>query len=194
MFSRLRGTYLRFYPALLIITIIAENISIILSSKYRIFNTSIVYNIFIFLQIIFILGFYLVETKKNLMFRLYAGFIVTFILFAITNMFFIQKIYEFNQLTYLLGSLFIIVSSCIFLYQLIEQIEDESLFTNSFFWITISNLIFFTGTFFYFLFWYYLVKKNVDNGNLFRSLLTILNIVFYTLIIIGFLCRKKSLR
>lgn len=192
MFSKLRDTYLRYYPALLLITIITENISIILSSRYRFNNTSPIYNVFIFIQVLFILGFYIAEVRKLkqvILFKIFAG---AFTIFALTNVLFIQKVYEFNQLTYLLGSVFIVIASCMFLYVLIDQIEDKSLFTYSFFWITSANLIFFTGTFFYFLFWYYLVKKNIDNGILFRIILTILNTIYYILTIIGFSCPKKD--
>ncbi len=192
LLPRLRHSSLRFLPVLLSITVASEMLSITLSATFKINNTAWVYNFFIGLQAIFFFSFYyFLSLKKSIKQIAFFSMLIYGVFYAI-NLSAIQGFFTFNHLSYLLGSFLVIINSLLCFVELIETNHQSSLIKNSIFWINCASLIFFTGSFFYFLFWYYLVQNAVDDGSLFRNILTVLNLAFYTLIIIGLLCLKKN--
>lgn len=192
MIPRLRHSSVRFLPVLLFITVACESLSIILSAEFKIYNTAWVYNIFIGCQAIFFFTFYYFQAIKKSIKKAAFFCMTAYSLFYAVNIFTIQGFFVFNHLSYLCGAFFIIINSFLCFIELIETNFQLSIFKYSVFWINCASIIFFTGTFFYFLFWYYLVQNSVDDGSLFRNILTTLNLIFYTFIIIGLLCLKKN--
>lgn len=193
-FSRLRISILKTLPYFLLITVIIENTSIILSSYLHETNTSWLYNIFIGIQIYFFHLLFLKFTEKRRIWNIFLYSTLIYSSFYFINISIIQGPHIFNHYSYLLGSFFIIVNSSFCFFELIERNLSQSMFQEPFFWINSAALLFFTGTFIYFLFWYYLVEQSIDNGELYRNILTVLNLLFYSLIIISITWQVKKQR
>lgn len=191
-FRQLRVSFLRLFPLFLLLTVSVELGSQWIYYYFKL-GTGWLYNIFIGVQMLFFLSLFFVENRnhkrKNI--ALTSGLI--FLLFYIVNLLFLQGVTNFNYISYLVGCFLLMINACIFFLELISRSESEGFFKQQLFWVTSGILVFFTGSFFYFLFWYWLVIRNVDsNGHLFRVLLDILNIVFYCALIIGFICPAPS--
>lgn len=190
---RLRLSVLKMFPIFLFLTVSVELGSKYIRSISPSFNANWVYNIFIAAQILFFLYLLNKESKHERTKKLTTVFIICFLLFHSINIVIGQGISAFNYHSYLLGSFFVIISSFLFLSELIDSPDEIRIVRVPMFWVSTASLVFFTGTFFYFLFFYFLVTKKMDiDGSLFRTILTILNILFYSLLILGFLCSRKE--
>ena len=186
-------SFLKYFPVLLLLTLVVEVASQLLSSQWGI-RSGWLYNILIGIQLLFYLLLFYRENRNPRFRRIASISIGLFLLFFFINILFGQGPQDFNYFTYLAGSFLVFFNACLLLIWLIQSAEEQPLLRQPLFWITGAALIFFTGTFFYFLFWYFLVIKQIDtNGALFLNLLYVLNIVYYGLLITGFLCptRKK---
>lgn len=191
--ARLRLSSLKYFPVFLALTVFVELGSKYLRMSNPSLNVSIVYNIFIAFQIAFFLFLLYNESFTSYRKKIILSLTLFYLFFYLFNLNFIQGYNIFNYYSYLVGSFFVVVSSLFYLSELIALPDEVQLFSRPMFWITTAALVFFTGTFFYFLFYYFLVFKKMDaNGSLFRSILTILNVLFYSLLIIGFLCSEKK--
>jgi len=190
-YPRLKSSSLKLLPVFFLITVIVELGSKVLKVYYDYKNTSWLYNIYIMIQISFFPLLYFFcskEKRKKLIFKFV---LFLFLIFHFINILFYQGLYNFNYISYLFGSVLVIFSSFLFFLELIDEGREVILVKLPLFWITSAAILFFTGTFFYFLFFYFLINKADINGNLFRKILTILNIFYYSFLIIGMICRGR---
>ena len=191
MLTRLRVPMLKLLVAFLFLTVLVELSSLYLTTNFIIKHSTKIYNFYIGVLIIFFLFFLFVAFKKKINKKITTYAMFVFLIFYIININGWQKLNNFNYFSYLLGALFLIILSCMYFFELLGK--GEKIFTNSFFWIASAVLFFFSSTFVYFLFWYFLVQKNADtNGSLFMILIQIINVIFYLLIIVSFLCQLKK--
>lgn len=189
-FRRLRTSFLKWFPLFLLVTLMVESGSQWLYMIYKV-NTGQLYNLFICIQIVFFLMMFYTESKRFLTKRITLISICVFVSFYILNLVLIQGTFSFNYISYLVGAFLIILNACLYFMEIISNDYPTPLTKQPQFWITSGTLIFFTGSFFYFLFWFYLVNRNIDSdGSLYRLILNVLNIIFYTSLIVGFLCPK----
>jgi len=96
-----------------------------------------------------------------------------------------------RSLTYITGSVTILILSVIYLLQTIRSEAVLQFKREPFFWVNLGVILFYVGTFPYYATINYLYKVN---ESLFWSLawiFVILNYIMYTLFIVGFLCFRK---
>lgn len=190
---RLRFRVLQWLVAFLGLTLLVELAGFYLPASFIIKHAAKYYNGFIGVQISFFLLCLLKATQKRQNREIIKAMLVIFALIFVINLAAIQGISTFNHITYLNGALFLIIASCLFFFELLSTESTDALFRNNMFWLAASILFFFTSTFVYFLFWYYLVIKELDKeGVLFQILMQVINVVFYSLIIISLLCQMKE--
>lgn len=81
---------------------------------------------------------------------------VVFFVFYLIDLFIIQGFYEFNNYSFVLTAVLMILYSGLTLLRMVRSVSPNSIFSQPFFWISASCLIFFTGfaTFFAVYFYY----------------------------------------
>lgn len=158
-------------------------------SSYYIRQNHWVYNGFILFQfIIFSIFFYSIINKPAIK-KLILFLMAVFYSFFFFNLFMGQGILKFNYYSVILLSLILIIFSGCFLLQIADEETTVSFWRLPFFWISVSCLLFFSGSFLYFSAWDALVNsKNDEKGKLYDLLFQVLNVIHYTTLSIGFLC------
>ncbi len=136
--------------------------------------------------------FYLVFKRQTFLKKVISVLMATFTLFALTNMFVIQGIYQYNSYSRPISSLIIIgLCMCYFLSQTTVD-QQQSWFQNPLNWIITGLLIYFGSSLFHFAFLnviseranlrYYFLMGNIHAG---------LVLVMYLLFTMGFINGKR---
>jgi hypothetical protein len=103
----------------------------------------------------------------------------------------IEGIFNPNTASFIIGSIFIILYSVLYKYQLFASPPTkESLLVNPIFWINTANLFFYCGTFFQMGLDSYIRKGNASLADELHIINHGLNYMLYVLYLIGFLCKR----
>lgn len=188
-FYKIRSSNLIWFIPFLILTNIQEWGSRYGYLTFRGTNT-ISLNFFTTIEFVFYSWLFFQETnnkkqKKGIQIFT-SGYLIVFVL----NILFVQGVSKFHSYSYLLGSLMIIYYTCSFFYDLFHKENYVNLVHFPMFWICIGLLFFYTGMFFYYIFFEalafeYLIKFLM----LFNVLMNIFNIILYLSFSIAFICQ-----
>lgn len=99
--------------------------------------------------------------------------------------------WSYKFLDLLIGSPFICLWTILYLFETVRQEEEFEVTRNPMFWISLGNLLFFSGSFFSYGFGSYLMYKQSELAETVFWIARILNILLYILYFIGFLCLRK---
>jgi hypothetical protein len=124
---------------------------------------------------------------------------ITFVVFAVINLFFIQRNDLFNPINFTIGTV-ITVAFCIYYYfELFQKTEAQSLTRHSSFWIVsgiLSNVVLSFPIFALISFMDNLSKANQKTSmivfNNIEAIFNIISVLTYILYSIGFLCRIRT--
>lgn len=87
---------------------------------------------------------------------------------------------------------FLCAWTILYLFETVKQEEDFEVTKNPMFWISLGNLLFFSGSFFSYGFGSYLASQgNTHMAEIIFLIARVLNILLYILYFIGFLCLKR---
>jgi hypothetical protein len=186
-FQRPKPLYLRLFPFFLVITIVVE---LVANWMYRRYGSTIaLINFYLVLNFCFFL-FVLREIISDRIFKRVALIAnISYGVLVLFNLFYYQKLNTWNSMSFSLGCL-LIVAFCIYYFlELFRNPKSTRLTKEPAFWI-VSGLLFFYCCSFPFLGLNNLLdnapevlKRNLNN------ILTVLNILMYSLFTIAFLCR-----
>jgi hypothetical protein len=182
--------YLKLFPPFLLATLIVEALGSYLYSIKK--NNLALYNfftVFEFFFYLYIISLIINNRKAKKIIRITT---ILYVLVAVSNILFIQKMKTFHTITYSLGCLLIVVFCIYYFLELFRGSKSVKLSSNPAFWIC-SGLLFFycCGFPLYALinYWSDISKLVVRN---FGEIITILNIFLYTLFTVAFLCIKTQ--
>lgn len=96
----------------------------------------------------------------------------------------------YKYLDLMIASPFLCVWTILYLFETVKQEEEFEVTRNPMFWISLGNLLFFSGSFFSYGFGSYLAFKGSDLAETIFWIARILNILLYILYFIGFLCLR----
>lgn len=114
--------------------------------------------------------------------------VITFLFFAIGDLFFIQGIKNFNNYTLITGSAIMIFICCFYLFLLLKSNHSHNPINIPMFWIASGAFFYFSGTFLFFAFYDYLIRYYARTGNEIFSYINLnLIIVLYVCISVGML-------
>lgn len=183
-FKRLRSSFLFYF-----IPFMAFIVTVELTGSYMartVGKNHILYNITAPTGILFYLVyFYQLLPKHSKWVYAFAGSYITFVLI---NLLFIQKMDRFNSYSQMLGSFFLILLSCIYFIQAIQNGEQANVtLTNGNFWI-VSGL--FLSCLMSFIYWCCFEMRIDTTGDLFRLLIKSSAVVRYVLFTVAFLCHR----
>ncbi len=148
-----------------------------------------------FFDIVFyILLIYIVSSRlKSRVVQLISRyFIIAFFLFSLYNIFFIQKLYNYNSYGFIAGGTFLILLSALYLREQYISEDTEKLAKDPFFWFCTGFLIYFGSTVPFFGM-YNVLNDLYPHFTKFyhRYIYTLFSVLLNIFIAIGFLCRKS---
>ena len=182
--------YLKLFPLFLFIVLLVEGLSSYMASKNK--NNVPEYNllaIFEFCFYLWLFSFIIISTRGKKIARL---IVPVYLIAAVSNLLFIQKINTINTITYSLGGL-VIISFCIYYFlELFRLPQSVKLTSNPSFWICVGLLFFYCCSFpliGLINYWMHISKFLIRN---FSLIVNILHIFLYSLFTIAFLCRIRT--
>ena len=155
VFNKIRHHVFIWFVPYMLIVVFVDIIATFLPVKINGSNQWL-FNLYLpFQNLFFSAIFYSFLNQKRLKKLVLTG-CVLFLVFFFVNLFFIQGVREFNNYSFVVTAIFIIIYSGLSLLQMVRSDSPKSLFKNPLFWISASCLIFFTGfaTFFAVYFYY----------------------------------------
>ena len=153
-----------------------------------------IYNGFVIIRHLFILGFFYGIIPSLLLRKLILGSVIPFLLFAVANYVFIQKPDNVNNYTIVLANTITILLVLGFFYQLLKDKQIISLRRSTPVWISFGAFLYYSGTLPLFIFFDYLLKHHLSMALSYLYINDGLNIIMYTSYLISFLCTPHSLK
>ena len=182
-------TYLKWFPFFLVSSVVVETYGNYLSSL-NIDNTRL-YNFFSHAEFIFYFFVLYHIIRSSRIKKIILIIACIFIPLDLTNIFFLQGLDNFHTVTYSLGCVLIIAPSIYYFYELFRLPKLISLMREPSFWIVSGLLFFYSCSFPYFAFTGLLYDAAPFIMNNFSMIISILNILLYSLFTIAFICRIR---
>jgi hypothetical protein len=188
-----RNTIMVYFIPFLLMTALVEISAKIWDQRHQKF---IIFNIFTAAEFVFYSLIFRFHLTNKLLRYIIILLIPTYLLLFILNVSFVQGISSsFHSYTFLLGSFFMVVYSCFFLYEsILPESINVKLSRQPFFWISIGLLIFYLGSVIINALVEYLTKSDFREQGIiiYTNITNSLNIILYGSFSIAFiLCRNN---
>ncbi len=181
--------HLKLFPLFLLLTLSLEFVAGYMVSHEM--HTTILYNFFNIIQFGFFIYF-----SSNILFDFKAKsrgkvLLGSYLIFAVLNICFFQKIRTYNSITYAVGCLCVVALCVYYFFELFRLKKFVKLTHEPSFWIITGLLFYFSCSF------PLLTTANFVQNipeiiiNSLQSLIQLMNILLYSLFTIAFLCRIK---
>lgn len=175
---------------LLIFILLTEIVSSLISDSG--INTFPVIRIYTVIEFCCLFAFYKRFFDAHTKIKFLKIVIPVFFLIALTDAFVLNSINSSDTLASSIEGVSIIIFSVNAFYLIMKKMLFDNLLDEPFFWINSAYLIYFSGTLFLFIFLNYIVKNQIENYGKLYIINSILNLVNYTLITIGFWKTRKA--
>ncbi len=181
--------HLKAFSIFLLITLAVECVG------YFLLKTNVwLFNIFTALEFVFYLLLFRhtltsISQKKIIIF-----FIASTILASLGNMLFFQGLFKFNNYSYSYGCMLICICVIMYLLQLLHHSNPQPLTHIPMFWISTGLLIFYACNFFYMGLLNYLISVSMEIAKELFMIISVLNIVMYSLFSVGIICSTTRRR
>jgi hypothetical protein len=142
-----------------------------------------------------IAGIFYVQILKGFIKPVYLWtLIIVLEVYCVINSVFIQGLFEYASIVGALGAMLIFLFSVAFFTRVMVEAKIINLAEYPLIWINSAFLIYYAGNFFYHSFYNIRSKGSIDILITVAKLFSVLNILFYLLLLIGFILavRKKS--
>lgn len=139
----------------------------------------------------FIALFYIQLLKGFLKTSIIVVFMVLFPVFSILNLAFFQGFYEYPNILSAVDAIVLILFSVAYFGRVMLEAKIEKLFQEPLIWINLAILIYFSGNFVFHALFNYSLSVSFDFAMLTVTFLSVMNLLFYGLITVGFLKIKK---
>lgn len=144
-YTKTRDKIIKYFIPFLLLTVIVELLGTWF--RYKDIKNYWLFNIFTTIEFIFYSFLFYLHFRRPVFKKIALGFIPLLILCDAVNLAFIQGTSYFHTYTFLLGSFFIVVFCCFFLYEsILPEHINQHLSKQPFFWICIGLLIFYLGS------------------------------------------------
>ncbi len=175
---------------LIICSIITEIAGLILAFVY-IVNNAHIFNIYVIIETLLISSFYYFVIQNRIWKLICIFLAIMFSVFAIIQLF-LNPVKTLNNLTLTTESLMVIIFSVITFHYLIKYPKYKNILSTPIFWINSAFLLYFSGNLFLHLFSHFLTEYAQKAFLELWGFHSVFNIIFYTLISIGFWKTKTS--
>lgn len=109
-----------------------------------------------------------------------------FIIYSVINSIFIQNITDYPNIPRAIEALILIVFSLIYFNKVLIEAKISALTKEPLIWINLAVLIYFSGNFVYHIMFNMILEYSRETARMIGILFTLLNIIYYILIAIGF--------
>ena len=186
---KLLGRFALFFSVLLGITLVFESLTYVIDMEYK----NLLNHLYQPLEFTLMILIYQRVIIYSWFKKLVLPTILVFWSVSIGLSAGVEGLYEPNTLSFLIGSVLIIGLATIYHIQLLTTPGKEtSIFRVPFFWINTGNLFFFLGTFFQMGLNTYLQDRAPDIAHELILINIAMNLILYTLYLIGTLCHTSS--
>lgn len=176
-FKHIKKGRLKSLPFFLAFILIVELTGSYLARILRVNNTWL-YNLSIPVEYAYYLFLFLIHGKKSLKKFIKYTYPVFFLIFLFYFLY--KPLKEFHTNVLIAGQVLVIVSSCIYIFQLFIDSEEESLFKNYFYWLMSGLFLFNLGDIIYFVLLPVIHMRNWDQlDHLFKSINNNLLLLLY---------------
>ena len=151
-----------------------------------------IYNAFLIIRFLFSIIFLYFTIEIPFWKKTIAWSIFPIVILFMVNYFFIQTPFKVNSYTVILLNIILIFSSLIYFKQVLDKDETTRLHLRSEIWITLGIFIYYTGTLPFFILFNDLITYGGTMINSFLFINDTLNIIMYSLYLIGFLCLNQT--
>lgn len=149
-----------------------------------------IYNIYIIPEYLFYLVFFCKVLEKERVKNIGWPLGLTYFLFGMVNIWFVQGIEELNTYTIIFGGLIAVVFAAAYFIQELNRKVPFPVQGQPIFWISLGVLIFHSVSLPNFIFINYLSRNNLPLAIALFNILLLLNILMYSFYLIAFLCLK----
>ena len=150
-----------------------------------------IYNIYYIPEYLFyFLFYYNVLGKKAINFKVFLFICSFYLLGSISNIFFIQGIFQLDTYTIMAGNVGVLLFSLLYFKHELQRATTSNVLKDSLFWISTGAFIFHTVSLPYFIFINYLSRANLNLAIVLFNILFVLNIIMHSMYLIAFLCSK----
>jgi len=179
---------LKVFPWFIFLTFVVE----LIAKWSTIPQQAVIYNVFTVFEFVFLFymlyGFLAHKWIKRSLF--YVNFVYP--IGALINVFFIHGVYQFHTNTFLIGSVLLIFFSSYYLYELFFKKKNMKPFEHPYFWVALGILLFYSCTASMVLTFDSWQLFSPADRKLVNSILLYINMVYYSLFAIAFLCIPKQ--
>jgi hypothetical protein len=190
-----KTTYWRLFQLFLFITISVETIGWYMNYIIRLPTNALPFNFLMLTRIVFFIWLFTQPKEMQMVKAKLLFLILLFGIVGLTNLFFLQKFWIYNSYTEIAGDILLMVVSAYFLFSVLKAPEYKNLFGYEYFWLANGLIVSSMGSMllYYFgdsLYAYYKETKIP----VYDYINSVLNVVLYGSLIIGFICRRKTTR
>jgi hypothetical protein len=175
------------FPFFLMLTLVVEIIGWQLSEKVQ--NNADLYNFFSLSAFTYYMSLIIEVVHSKKAKRAILMVMTLYVIISLVNILFVQKIDNFHTMTYSIGCLLIVVVSIYYFYELLQVPRSIDLKREPAFWIVAGLLFFYICTLPILGVLNYLFSIPGVIGRSLEQIISILNVLLYSLFTIGFLCR-----
>ena len=143
-------------------------------------------HIYISLSFIFLALFYLYELKNFIDKKIIVAVIILYELFCLHNVIFFQSHLAFPSIPGAISSLLLVTFAILLFANIMKEGKIQVLTDSSIIWINSAVLLYFSGNFFYYTLFNFMLNYSREFLNRTFIFFAILNSIFYILIAIGF--------
>jgi len=117
--------------------------------------------------------------------------IISFTILSILNVLFVENLNEFNTLARAIEALILIIISLMYFYTLLQDLSEQYIERSPLFWIATSILIYFSGSFFIFIYGNY-IMPSAKLSLTFWAIHALFSIIKYILLTVALWINPKS--
>lgn len=189
-FSKPVPLYLKLFPWFIFITFVVEIIAEYLA--YTVRNKNAVYNFYSILEFTFLVFLIYNYIQNKRIRRVIVYVICVYLPVMLVNIFFIQGIHHFHTITFLPGSLLLILFSAWCLYELFFKNPAKAPFKQPAFWIATGILLFRSCSVPIFLVLEFGRQFTFKESVLISQFMLAINLIYYSLFSIAFFCNLSK--
>ena len=182
----------RFFKVFLFITILAETLGWY-SHYFLNKGNNYIFNILLLITVSFFIWMFVNETLMQIIRRRLFITLIFFIFFALVNLLFIEGFQSYNGYSEVIGDIILTSVSCNFLFLILRDDEYINIFRYEYFWLASGLLFYCLGSIVLYLFLDSLRTFTKETGiPVYLYLNGGLNIIFYSCLIIAFICKYRA--
>lgn len=187
-YRKYKSSYLKYFLFFLWYVVINECLGRYMSTKLDM-NNNLIFNLYIFINFIFLFSIYRHYIKKQRTKQYITIFICVYIITLIFSYFFLNENYatKLQVVPFIVGACFLVISVIFYFIEILKSEKILLITRNLLFWISVGILLFNVGAI------PILIVREYDTGNkvliqiIFLSLVILLNICYIT----GFIISNK---